>query len=148
LIKGRGPITFFAHIDTWGRIDRFIKADIIGCFDNIDHSLLNGKIGLDLGESNEDFCNLIAAFLKTSIRDKDGKVYGSCVKGIPQGSPLSPVLMNIYLHQLDMKIQAFLSQEEKLRYVRYADDMAFAIKEGGPTQIQSACGFSNSFTRP
>lgn len=30
-----------------------------------------------------------------------------------------------------MKIQAFMSQEERIRYVRGADDLAFAIKEGG-----------------
>ena len=57
--KGRGPITFFAHVDSWGTVDRFFKADIVGCFDNIDHTLLNRGIGLDMGESSEGFCNSI-----------------------------------------------------------------------------------------
>lgn len=57
--KGGGPITFFAHVDSWGTVDRFIKADIVGCFDNIDHTLLNRRIGLDMGESSEGFCNSI-----------------------------------------------------------------------------------------
>jgi retron-type reverse transcriptase len=57
--KGRGPITFFAHVDSWGTVDRFLKADIVGCFDNIDHTLLNRRIGLDMGESSEGFCNSI-----------------------------------------------------------------------------------------
>ena len=38
--------------------------------------------------------------------------------------------MNIFLHQLDVKIQAFMNQEKNLYYVRYADDMIFAIKKG------------------
>ena len=58
--KGRGPITFFAHVDSWGTVDRFIKAQTLldrGCFDNIDHTLLNRRIALDMGESCEGFCN-------------------------------------------------------------------------------------------
>lgn len=66
--KGRGPITFFAHVDSWGTVDRFIKADIVGCFDNIDHTLLNRRIGLDMGESSEGFCNSIFQLSKGNKR--------------------------------------------------------------------------------
>ena len=66
--KGRGPITFFAHVDSWGTVDRFIKADIVGCFDNIDHTLLNRRIGLDMGESSEGFCNSIFQLYKGNKR--------------------------------------------------------------------------------
>lgn len=83
--KGRGALTLFAHVESWGKIDRLIKADIVSCEDNIDHALLNSTIGLHIGQGNDAFCNIIAAFLRTEIRDKEGKEYGSCVKGIPQG---------------------------------------------------------------
>ena len=66
--KGRGPITFFAHVDSWGTVDRFLKADIVGCFDNIDHTLLNRRIGLDMGESSEGFCNSIFQLYKGNKR--------------------------------------------------------------------------------
>jgi RNA-directed DNA polymerase len=39
-------------------------------------------------------------------------------KGMPQGSPLSPLLSNIMLHELDMEME-----RRKLRFVRYADDL-------------------------
>jgi len=40
-------------------------------------------------------------------------------KGIPQGSPLSPLLSNIMLHELDRELE-----KQGLRFVRYADDFS------------------------
>ena len=40
-------------------------------------------------------------------------------KGVPQGSPLSPLLSNIMLHELDKELE-----KRGLRYVRYADDFS------------------------
>ena len=44
-------------------------------------------------------------------------------KGVPQGSPLSPLLSNIMLHELDKELE-----RRKLRYVRYADDFSIYTK--------------------
>ena len=44
-------------------------------------------------------------------------------KGIPQGSPLSPLLSNIMLHELDMELE-----RQGLRFVRYADDFSIYVK--------------------
>lgn len=44
-------------------------------------------------------------------------------KGVPQGSPLSPLLSNIMLHELDMEME-----RRKLRFVRYADDFSIYCK--------------------
>lgn len=52
--------------------------------------------------------------------------------------------MNIFLHQLDVKMQDFLSKEARIRYVRYADDIAFAIKEGANSEMVSQ-GFKQFF---
>ncbi len=40
-------------------------------------------------------------------------------KGVPQGSPLSPLLSNIMLHELDKELE-----KGKHKYVRYADDFS------------------------
>lgn len=44
-------------------------------------------------------------------------------KGVPQGSPLSPLLSNIVLHELDKELE-----QQGLRYVRYADDFSIYTK--------------------
>jgi group II intron reverse transcriptase/maturase len=44
-------------------------------------------------------------------------------KGVPQGSPLSPLLSNIMLHELDKELE-----RKGLRYVRYADDFSIYTK--------------------
>ena len=47
-------------------------------------------------------------------------------KGVPQGSPLSPLLSNIMLHELDKEME-----KRGLRYVRYADDFSIYTKSKG-----------------
>jgi group II intron reverse transcriptase/maturase len=44
-------------------------------------------------------------------------------KGVPQGSPLSPLLSNILLHELDVHLE-----QQGLRYIRYADDFSIYTK--------------------
>lgn len=44
-------------------------------------------------------------------------------KGIPQGSPLSPLLSNIMLHELDRELE-----RKGMKYVRYADDFSIYTK--------------------
>ena len=44
-------------------------------------------------------------------------------KGVPQGSPLSPLLSNIMLHEMDKELE-----RQGLRYVRYADDFSIYTK--------------------
>lgn len=147
--KGRGPITFFIKIRSWNRVDKLMKSDIVKSFDNIDHGLLISILQSHLGEENASFCDLISAFLKTQILDKKGNDYSNYMKGIPQGSSLSPVLMNIFMHQLDMNLHYFMQTEESLGYARYADDMIFAINnEFGRSISEIQELFSKSPKRP
>ncbi|NOT75726.1 MAG: RNA-dependent DNA polymerase [Cyclobacteriaceae bacterium] len=56
------------------------------------------------------------------------------IKGIPQGSPISAVLANIYLTDLDMAIQKFVGERGGL-YNRYSDDLVVICKEEHKTSI-------------
>ncbi len=44
-------------------------------------------------------------------------------EGTPQGSPLSPLLSNVILHELDVKLE-----ERGHRFVRYADDCSIYLR--------------------
>lgn len=83
-----------------------------------------------VGKSNEAFDSLLSSFLKTEILDREGKSYASTTRGEPQGSPLSPILMNIFLHRLDLRLTSFIQEKVGLGYVRYTDDMLIGIMKG------------------
>jgi len=92
-----------------------VDIDLKGFFDEVDHSLLLQLV------YNKVNCRvtlrLIRKWLRAPILIKGRLVKRR--KGIPQGSPLSPLLSNILLDVLDK----FLSSQG-LRYVRYADDFS------------------------
>jgi retron-type reverse transcriptase len=65
---------------------------------------------------------LIRKWIRTPI-----EINGKLVKrrkGVPQGSPLSPLLSSIMLNELDKEME-----KQGLRYVRYADDCAQRMRE-------------------
>jgi group II intron reverse transcriptase/maturase len=87
----------------WAATNWFIEGDIQACFDEIDHgvlvSLLRKKI------QDERFLNLIWKLLRAGYFDMRGARQDS-LAGTPQGSGVSPILANIYLHELDEKVDA------------------------------------------
>lgn len=78
----------------------FIEGDIKGCFDNIDHKVLLGILAEKIKDSK--LINLIGAFLKAGCMEE--WKYFQTYSGTPQGGILSPILANIYLHELDKKV--------------------------------------------
>ena len=96
-----------------------LDIDLENFFDEVDHCLLlqlvyrKVKCPLTL--------RLIRKWLTAPILI-DGKLTKRR-KGVPQGSPLSPLLSNIILHELDKFLE-----NNKLRYVRYADDFSIYAK--------------------
>ena len=78
----------------------FIEGDIRGCFDNINHNVLIATLGKKIKDSK--FLNLIRQFVKAGyVEDFE---YHSTISGTPQGGIISPILANIYLHELDGKV--------------------------------------------
>ena len=75
----------------------FVEGDIKGCFDNIDHAVLVGLINSKVKDAR--IIKLIYKFLKAGYLEN--WVYHGTYSGTPQGGIISPLLANIYLHELD-----------------------------------------------
>ncbi len=104
-----------------------IDADISGFFDNIDRSLLKDFIKQRVNDGG--LLRLIGKWLKVGI--KDGEVLTYSDRGTPQGSVISPVLANIYLHHvLDKWIVEDVKPRLKGRcfIVRFADDFVIGTE--------------------
>ncbi len=82
----------------------FIEGDIRGCFDNIDHEVLMGILARDIQDGR--LLNLIRRCLAAGYLDE--WVYHRTHSGTPQGSIVSPLLANIYLHELDAFVEDVL----------------------------------------
>jgi len=89
----------------------FVEGDIKGCFDNIDHAvlvgLLNGKI------KDARIIKLIYKFLKAGYMEN--WQYHNTYSGTPQGGIISPLLANIYLHELDEFVMKLKNEFDKPR---------------------------------
>lgn len=82
----------------------FIEGDIRGCFDNIDHQILLDILSRDIKDGR--LLNLIRLCLEAGyVEDWE---YHKTYSGTPQGGILSPLLANIYLHELDTFIEDVL----------------------------------------
>ena len=75
----------------------FVEGDIKGCFDNIEHSTLISLVNKKIKDMR--IIKLLWKFLKAGHME-DWK-YHSTYSGCPQGGIISPLLSNIYLHELD-----------------------------------------------
>ena len=75
----------------------FVEGDIKGCFDNIDHAVLVGMLNKKVKDAR--IIKLIYKFLKAGYMEN--WQYHKTYSGTPQGGIISPILANIYLHELD-----------------------------------------------
>lgn len=91
-----------------------IDMDLSKFFDEIPHDRLMSKIMLKTPGERE-IHKLIHGFL-TAGMVKDGKLEAR-LRGTPQGGPLSPILSNIVLDELDKELE-----KRGHRFCRYADD--------------------------
>jgi group II intron reverse transcriptase/maturase len=91
-----------------------LDADIRSFFDSIPHSHLLEKLGRWLG-TNSPMLAWLRSWLAAAVWD--GEQLASVTCGVPQGSPLSPILANFYLHEFDVRLRS-----AKIHLVRYADD--------------------------
>jgi len=96
-----------------------VDIDLKSFFDEVDHCIL---LQLLYRKVKCPFTlRLIRKWMRAPI-EINGKLIKRR-KGVPQGSPLSPLLSNIMLNELDKEMQ-----RRELRHVRYADDFSIYVK--------------------
>ncbi|MEO1301293.1 MAG: group II intron reverse transcriptase/maturase [Bacteroidota bacterium] len=104
-----------------------VDIDLKGFFDEVDHSFLLQLIYKKV--KCPCTLRLIRKWLRAPIQI-NGKLFKRR-KGVPQGSPISPLLSNILLDELDKELS-----RRGLRYVRYADDFSiYATSKSEARQI-------------
>jgi len=107
-----------------------IEGDIASYFDTINHQKLMQLLRRRIKDGR--FLDLIWGFLRAGIMER--KLFKDTQLGTPQGGVISPLLANVYLHELDKCMERYtaLSTPEKaarrkqgranFTFVRYADD--------------------------
>ena len=96
-----------------------VDLDLEKFFDRVNHDRLMGAIAKRVGDKR--VLRLIRAFLNAGVME-DGLV-SPTVEGTPQGGPLSPLLSNLVLDELDRELEA-----RGHRFVRYADDCNIYVR--------------------
>jgi RNA-directed DNA polymerase len=96
-----------------------VDLDLEKFFDRVSHDKLMGQIAKRVGDKR--LLTLIRAFLNAGVME-NGLVSPS-VEGTPQGGPLSPLLSNLVLDELDRELE-----RRGHRFVRYADDCNIYVR--------------------
>jgi len=96
-----------------------VDIDLKNFFDEVNHDYLMTLIKRKVRDPL--VLRLIWRYLRSPL-EIDGKLQKRR-KGVPQGGPLSPLLSNIVLNELDQELE-----ERGLRFVRYADNFSVFVK--------------------
>ena len=112
-----------------------VDMDLKQFFDEVDHAILMARVGRRI--TDKRLKRLINAFLKAGVVLPDGTRVPTD-KGTPQGGPLSPLLSNILLDDLDKELE-----RRQLSFCRYADDcnIYVASKRAGERVMRSVTEF-------
>jgi RNA-directed DNA polymerase len=96
-----------------------VDMDLSKFFDRVDHDVLMHRVALKIREKR--VLRLIGKYLRAGVMVK-GRLRKSR-EGVPQGGPLSPLLANILLDDLDKELE-----KRGHRFARYADDFIILVK--------------------
>jgi RNA-directed DNA polymerase len=96
-----------------------VDLDLEKFFDRVNHDKLMAKLAQRI--SDKRLLKLIRAFLRAGVME--GGLVSPVDEGTPQGGPLSPLLSNIVLDELDRELE-----RRGHRFVRYADDSNIYVR--------------------
>jgi len=103
-----------------------VDCDLKSFFDTVNHGLLMDRLARRV--SDPRLLRLISRYLNAGVILPNGtREATSC--GVPQGGPLSPLLANIMLDDLDKELEA-----RGLRFARYADDFLIFVHSRSAAQ--------------
>jgi RNA-directed DNA polymerase len=120
---------YIAEGHTW-----VVDFDLEKFFDRVNHDKLMGLVAKRI--TDKRVLKLIRAFLKAGVMEKG--LVSAIDEGTPQGGPLSPLLSNIVLDELDRELE-----RRGHRFVRYADDSNIYVRSqrAGERVMESITGF-------
>lgn len=112
-----------------------VSIDLSKFFDRVNHDRLMSRLAKRIKDKR--VLRLIRAFLNSGIQLNENEV-GYPGEGTPQGGPLSPLLSNIVLDELDKELE-----RRGLRFVRYADDIVNFVRsrKAGERVLKSTTNF-------
>jgi RNA-directed DNA polymerase len=96
-----------------------VDLDLEKFFDRVNHDKLMARIANRIND--KQLLTLIRAFLEAGVME--GGLVSPVDEGTPQGGPLSPLLSNIVLDELDQELE-----RRGHRFVRYADDSNIYVR--------------------
>jgi RNA-directed DNA polymerase len=99
-----------------------VDLDLEKFFDRVNHDRLMKSVGLRIADKR--MLRLIGAFLKAGVMENG--LVSPVDEGTPQGGPLSPLLSNLVLDELDRELE-----RRGHRFVRYADDCNIYVGSAG-----------------
>jgi group II intron reverse transcriptase/maturase len=105
------------HIDAG--YDWVVDLDLAKFFDTVQHDVLMSRVAWRVRDKR--VLRLIGRFLRAGIME--GGLVSPRAEGTPQGGPLSPLLSNILLDELDKELE-----QRGHHFVRYADDFQVYVK--------------------
>lgn len=111
-----------------------VDMDMKNFFDEVNHDRLMHRISIQIKDKR--LLLLIRRYLQSGVMV--GGITHHRVKGTPQGSPLSPLLSNIVLDELDKELE-----KRGHNFVRYADDFSILVRssEAGERVMKSVCSY-------
>ena len=114
-----------------------VDMDLKTFFDVVNHDRLMYGLSITIGDKT--LLGLIRKYLQSGIM-VDG-LFNQRTEGTPQGSPLSPLMSNIVLDELDKELE-----RRGHKFVRYADDCNIYVRsqEAGERVMESISNFTES----